>query len=252
MSEGGTLTVSTKRCHLSQVLHGYEDIPPRDYALLSVKDTGIGISPQDQERIFEPFYTTKVMARSGTGLGMAVVWGSVKDHGGFIDFQSAVGQGTTFKLYFPLTEQVPTEEKPFNLSDFMGSGETILVVDDVKEQRDIAFQMLTELGYKVVTAPGGRAAVDYMLENRAHLLVLDMIMESDWDGLETYKRILKLHTGQKAVIVSGFSETDRVKEAQRLGAGTYLKKPYTLEQFATAVKNEIHCSKDKRTDHHDS
>ncbi len=249
ISGNGHVHISTSRRHLPSVLQGYENIPPGEYAVLSVKDDGIGISPKDTERIFEPFYTKKVMARSGTGLGMAVVWGTVKDHGGYIDFHTAQGEGTTFHIYFPVTKRVPEEDQPFNLSDFMGNGETILVVDDVKEQRDIAFQMLTRLGYKVITAANGRKALDYLAENRAHLLVLDMIMDSEWDGLETYKKILELHPKQRALIASGFSETDRVKEAQRLGAGAYIRKPYTLEMLATAVKKETKPPGDPTTVH---
>lgn len=244
INESGHVHISTSHRHLKKVLQGYENIPAGEYAVLSVQDDGIGISPNDMERIFEPFYTKKVMSRSGTGLGMAVVWGTVKDHGGYIDFHTVQGEGTTFQIYFPVTEQVPEEEQPFNLSDFMGGGETILVVDDVKEQRDIAFQMLTRLGYRVVTVPNGRKALEYLAKNKVHLLVLDMIMDSEWDGLETYRKILELHPNQRAIIASGFSETDRVKEAQRLGAGAYIRKPYTLEMLATAVKRETQPPRD--------
>ncbi len=240
MPDGGELMVSTKQCTYDENFHGYENVPPGAYAVLSVSDTGIGISAEESGRIFEPFYTKKVMARSGTGLGMAVVWGTVKDHSGFIDFESDVGQGTRFELYFPLTEQEPAVKQPFDIEEFRGAGETILVVDDVKAQRDVAFELLTRLGYTVDTAPSGRSAVDYVRENAVNLLVLDMIMDPECDGLETYRKVLEMHPGQKAIITSGFSETVRVKEAQRLGAGTYLKKPYTLEQLARAVKDVLH------------
>ena len=121
----------------------------------------------------------------------------------------------------------------------MGKGKTVLVVDDVEEQREIASAVLKKLGYSVTTVSSGEEAVEYMKGNSADLLILDMIMDPGIDGLETYKRILELCPGQKAIIASGFSETDRVKEAQRLGAGKYIKKPYTLEKIGIAVKEEL-------------
>ena len=115
----------------------------------------------------------------------------------------------------------------------------MLVVDDVKEQRDIASAMLAKLGYTVSTVPSGEAAVEYMAANQADLLILDMVMDPGIDGLEAYREILKTAPGQKAIIASGFSETDRVKEAQHLGAGSYIRKPYTLEKIGLAVRTEL-------------
>jgi len=126
-----------------------------------------------------------------------------------------------------------------SFKDFMGKGETILIVDDVKEQREIASEMLTKLGYSVRSVASGEAAIEYMQQNSAQLILMDMIMDPGIDGLETYKRILELHPGQKAVIVSGFSESDHMREAQRLGAGTYVKKPYLLEKIGLALRAEL-------------
>ena len=120
-----------------------------------------------------------------------------------------------------------------------GSGETILVIDDIEDQRKITSSMMSELGYSVSTVSSGEEAVEFLKNNSIDLLLLDMLMEPGMDGLDTYKKILQLHPGQKAIIVSGFSETDRVKEAQRLGAGKCIRKPYTLQEIAIAVKNEI-------------
>ena len=117
--------------------------------------------------------------------------------------------------------------------------EKILVVDDVKAQREIAATMLKKLNYSVEAMSSGEEAVEYMKTKSADLLILDMIMDPGIDGLETYKRILELHPNQKAIIASGFSETDRVKEAQKLGVGAYIKKPYTLEKIGLAVKAEL-------------
>jgi CheY-like chemotaxis protein len=180
------------------------------------------------------------MGKSGTGLGMAVIWGTVKDHKGYIDVRSMEGGGTTFTLYFPITRQRLTKENTLVSFDrYRGKGESILVVDDVEEQRELAFELLTKLGYTTTTVSSGKQAVAYMKSNTADLLVLDMIMDPGMDGLETYKRILKFRPGQRAIVVSGFSETKRVKEAQRLGVGTYVKKPFTLEKIGIAVRSAL-------------
>jgi CheY-like chemotaxis protein len=121
----------------------------------------------------------------------------------------------------------------------MGNGESILVVDDIEEQRQIASEMLGKLGYMVTTASSGEEALEYLRKHTIDLLVLDMIMEPGIDGLETYRRVLKLRPGQKSIIASGYSETIRVKEAQSLGVGTYIKKPYLLQKIGRAIKAEL-------------
>ena len=239
MPEGGKLTVSTENRYIDRPIRGYDNVKEGDYVVLTVSDTGTGIAPDDLEKIFEPFYTKKKMGRSGTGLGMAVVWGTVKDHNGYIHVESAEGKGTTFTLYFPVTRKSLEERSNISSKDYMGKGEAILLVDDVEEQRNIASGMLEELGYSVVSVSSGEEAVEYLKTNKADLLVLDMIMDPGMDGLDTYKKILELHPGQKAIIASGFSETDHVKEVQRLGAGAYIRKPLLLEKIGIAVKGEL-------------
>jgi len=171
---------------------------------------------------------------------MAVVWGTVKDHKGYIDIQSAKGKGATFTLYFPVTrKEVGKDKSLLSIKDYMGKGESVLVVDDVEEQREIASRILKKLGYSVTSVSSGEEAVEYLKDNSADLLLLDMIMDPGIDGLETYKRILEFHPNQKALIVSGFSETKRVKEAQRLGAGAYVKKPFLLQKIGLAVRDEL-------------
>ena len=221
-------------------VRGYSQIEPGEYAVLTVSDRGIGISDEDINRIFEPFYTKKTMGRSGSGLGMAVVWGTVIDHNGYIDVTSRPGEGTTFTLYFPITrEELSQDDKSFSIESIRGSGETILVVDDIKEQRHIAIDILEKIGYSVESVASGETAVEYMQTHQVDLILLDMIMEPGIDGLQTYKQILKHHPNQKAVIASGYSETELVKEAQRLGAGPYVKKPYTTREIGTAIYAEL-------------
>ncbi|MCX6832628.1 MAG: response regulator, partial [candidate division Zixibacteria bacterium] len=171
------------------------------------------------------------------GLGLAVVYGIVKDHNGYYDVLSELGRGTEFLLYFPASNAATVATAPVD-ADLAGTG-TILVVDDVPEQRELAEQILVSLGYEVRTAASGRAALAYVTEHPVDLLVLDMIMEKGFDGLDTYRDILKLNPNQKAIIVSGFAATDRVSKMQELGAGAYLKKPYTRQQLADAVKQQM-------------
>ncbi len=236
----GKITISTKNQYVDKPVRGYDEVKEGDYVVLTVADNGVGIPAEDLQRIFEPFYTKKVMGRSGTGLGMAVVWGTVKDHKGYIDIQTVEGKGASFSLYFPVTRKEADKDRSITLvEEFMGNGETVLVVDDVEEQREIASMLLTKLEYLPSTVSSGEEAVEYMKTNSADLLVLDMIMDPGIDGLDTYEKILELHPGQKAIIASGFSETNRVRKTQKLGAGQYVKKPYTLEKIGFAVKAEL-------------
>jgi signal transduction histidine kinase/ActR/RegA family two-component response regulator len=236
----GKTTITTQNRYIDQPIKGYDEVQEGDYAVLTIADDGIGISPSDIERIFEPFYTKKVMGKSGTGLGMAVVWGTVKDHRGYINVQSHEGNGTVFTLYFPATRKTAaTADAALSFKEYLGCGEHILVVDDVAVQRDISTKMLETLGYSTSSAASGEAAVEYMRNNFADLIVLDMIMDPGMNGRETYEQILKLHPGQKAIIASGFSETDEVRAVIKLGASRYIRKPYTLEKIGLAVRHAL-------------
>ena len=240
MPEGGRIFLSTKNRYIDQPITGYDRVERGDYVVLEVADTGIGISSQDISKIFEPFYTKKKMGRSGTGLGMAVVYGTVQDHKGYVEVQSKKGKGTVFTLYFPVTKKDITKvDTNLPISEYKGDGQSILVIDDVKEQREIASSMLSQLGYAVNTVSSGEEAIKYMSDNTADLLVLDMIMDPGIDGLDTYKKILDLHPKQKVILASGYSETERVKKALNLGAGKYIKKPYTVKDISVAVMEEL-------------
>lgn len=235
----GNVTISTVNRYVDKPLKGYGDVTIGEYAVLAVSDDGQGIFPGELERIFDPFYTKKVLGRSGTGLGLTVVWNVVQDLEGYIDVKSDKS-GTTFELYFPITRE-ETSEKALSipLQDYKGNGETILVVDDVESQREIACIMMDTLGYKAMAVSSGEEAVEYLKEHTVDLILLDMIMDPSITGCETYRRIIKIHPKQKAIIVSGFAETEEVKEAQKLGAGKYIKKPFTLENIGIAVRDEL-------------
>jgi len=237
MPRGGTIRISTENRYVDYPIGNYDAVPEGDYVVLTVADRGTGIATDDLERIFEPFFSRKKMGQSGTGLGMAVVYGTVKDHRGFIDVASEVGRGTTFTLYFPATREAMQEAVAAQSLDMLkGRGDAVLVVDDIAAQRRITADMLKRLGYRVDTAASGEEAVECVRKTPPDLLVLDMIMEPGIDGLETYRRILEINPGQKGIITSGFSETKRVRAAEALGISAYLKKPFTISGLAKALK----------------
>ncbi len=237
---GGIISIATANRYLHKPISGYKNVVQGNYAVLTVGDTGTGISSEDIKKIFEPFYTKKQMGKSGTGLGMAIVWGCVKDHEGYIDVQSTEGAGTKFNLFFPATvEEIDTHRSYLTIKELMGNGESVLVVDDVKNQREIASTLLTTLGYVAKTVSSGEEAVEYLQVHTADMVMLDMIMPPGLNGLDTFKKIVAIHPDQKAIITSGFAETDLIKEAEKLGIVQYIKKPYTLDKIGSALKMEL-------------
>ncbi len=240
VSREGEITIRTGNSHLDRPLPGYDTIRPGDYSLLTISDNGPGIHPVHVDKIFEPFYTRKVMGRPGTGLELAVVWGIVKDHQGYMDVQTGPGKGTAFTLYLPSTGEPlsPRQQTPVPDS-YAGKGESILLVDDMPEQRDMAQKLLTRLGYSVQTAASGEQALEHLKNNPASVLILDMLMDPGIDGLTTYKRALEINPKQKAIIVSGFTETESVKQALELGASAYVHKPYLTREIGAAIRKAL-------------
>jgi CheY-like chemotaxis protein len=237
LPHGGRLVIKTECQNIDRLAGGYDNIDAGKYAILTVSDTGIGIDPKDVKRIFEPFYTRKQLGRSGNGLGLSIIYGVIKDHNGYIDVKTEVNNGSEFVVYLPVLEHAPDPKKSPAI-DIHGS-ETILVVDDIAEQRELASVILTSLGYQVFVAASGREAVDFIKNHPVDLVVLDMIMDGDYDGLDTFKEIIKIYPNQKAIITSGYSETERVKAAERLGVGKYIKKPYTLQKLGRVIREVL-------------
>jgi len=239
IEKNGNIGIFTRNQYVDQPVRGYDEVSIGEYVVLRVSDSGCGIAPNDLERIFEPFYTRKVMGRSGTGLGLTIVWNTVQDHKGYIDVESG-NRGTCFDLYFPVARQEHSDVKKDSVTgEYRGKGEKILVVDDEKNQRIIACSILSKLGYVTEAVESGEKAIDYLRKNKADLILLDMIMPSGMSGRETYEEIIKICPGHRAVIASGFSETSDVKKIQALGAGIYVKKPYTMESIGIAVRKEL-------------
>jgi len=236
----GHVIMSTFNTRLEKDANLYETIVKGDYSVMRVEDNGQGIPREIVKKIFEPFFTRKKLGKSGSGLGLAIVWGTMKDHGGFINVESEVNSGTVFTLYFPVTKKtIVSEDVISEITDFTGNGEKILIIDDMSTQREIAENILQNINYDTVAVESGEKALDYLKKNRADLIVLDMIMEPGMDGLETYEKILAINPGQKALIVTGWAETENVRKTIGLGAGALLKKPYKLKDLALAVRSEL-------------
>lgn len=236
----GTVLLITENRYVDAPIKGYETTIPGKYVALTISDSGMGI-PQDKlARIFEPFYSSKIMGRSGTGLGMTVVWSTVKDHGGYLDVQSSPENGTTITVFLPSVEDdQPLQIEPALQTTSRGNGETILLVDDDPAQRSLGESILTTLGYKAETIASGKEAVAFIRDRTVDLILLDMILEAEMDGLDTYKRIIKIRPDQKVIIVSGYSETDRIQQAIELGVNSFIKKPYSLKDLVTVINKVL-------------
>ncbi|MCH8928176.1 MAG: PAS domain S-box protein [Candidatus Marinimicrobia bacterium] len=238
MSEGGVLSIATSSINVKDGELNDKNIYQGRYNLLTIEDQGEGISEENISKIFDPFFTTKKKTgKMGTGLGLSVVYNVLKDHGAYIDVESKLAVGTKFSIYFTET----TEKKEIIQNDTQvskGSG-SILVVDDREEQREIATRILTALGYDVKSVDSGRESIKYLKNNQTDLIWLDMILEEDMDGLDVYKEIIKMKPNQKTIIVSGYSESDRVKEAESLGLDGFIQKPYKIDEIGQLIQTVL-------------
>ncbi len=239
ISGTGEVRVTTENRTIGSSSSGTISLQPGDYVIITVRDTGSGILPADISHIFEPFYTKKVMDRSGTGLGLTVVWNTMRDHDGLVTVH-VTEKETVFTMYFPSSgaHAVSNDEFP-NLGVIRGKAEKILVVDDEERQLDITGKLLESLNYTPYVASSGEEALQLVANGSFDLIILDMIMTPGMSGYETYKKILAICPGQKAVIASGYSASDDVKQTLRLGAGAYITKPFTMEQLGNAVRNVL-------------
>ncbi|MHC4884270.1 MAG: cache domain-containing protein [Planctomycetota bacterium] len=233
---GGCITVGTERIELDAPQAGYQEVPPGTYARLSVADNGPGIPMEDLQRIFEPFYTKKVMGRSGTGLGLSIVWNAMLDHRGFIQVESSP-TGTDFQLYFPLAQAPVAEAVSEETGEPPhGTGQLILIVDDEEVQRKTAGELLTSLGYTTHAVSSGEEALNYLSEQPADLVLLDMMLGRGLSGLETYQRIIEHQPDQRAIIVTGYARSRDVEAAIALGAHHCLHKPYRRAALAHSLQ----------------
>ncbi len=204
--------------------------------VLTVEDTGPGIQAQDLPHIFEPFYSRKKLGRSGTGLGLAVVWNAVQDHGGDITVASSP-QGTIFTISLPACaegEATAAMDEMVSADELQGSG-SVLVVDDEMMQREVAAKMLKMFGYQVYVVASGEEALTFLQHQPVALVLLDMMMDG-MNGVETFSAIRAMIPGQKAIIVSGYSGSSEFDQARELGVCSLLQKPYSMVQLGQAVR----------------
>jgi PAS domain S-box-containing protein len=236
MPGGGELTVTTRRLDAPDAfLRSAPGGRAGPYVRIDIADTGIGIDRAIRGKIFDPFFTTKEKGK-GTGLGLATVYGIVKNHSGFINVESEMGAGTTFSVYIPAVEK--QAEKPREIeSRPEGGQETILVVDDEETIRFLVRDILEEIGYKVIAAEDGYRAVEMYAERLAEidLVILDMTMPG-MGGRETFEKLKKLNPRVLAVLSTGYSEDERARQMLALGVKAFVQKPYRIDDLAGAVR----------------
>jgi CheY-like chemotaxis protein len=222
---------------------------PGQYAAFYVGDTGTGIAPDLIGKIFDPFFTTKEPGK-GTGLGLSMVFGIVKNHGGYIDVDSRPGCGAVFKVYLPLSDEVeeaPEERVPFRFVPGSASGK-ILLIDDQEEVRDVCSAMLSTLGYTVVTAVDGVDGVEAYsrIGLDVDLVIIDMVMPN-LSGRDCFRQIRDIRPDVRAVLSTGYSLDGVVEETLREGILGFIQKPYRLEQLARVVEEALAAPLDKRS-----
>ncbi len=243
MPEGGKLIFSTRNFTIdADTRKGCPEMKPGDYVLLSISDTGSGMSEKVRQHIFEPFFTTKEKGK-GTGLGLAMVYGIVKNHGAHISCYSHAGQGTTFKIYFPVPETPVHTDAAKEIREsgmvFRGS-ETILLVDDEPIILDIGDEILGQYGYKVLKAGGGEEAVQLYKnhKNRIDLVILDYNMPGI-DGGRCLQELLKINPLVKVLMASGYALNDQIRATLSAGAAGFIGKPYQLKEILQQVRSVL-------------
>jgi CheY-like chemotaxis protein len=233
----GQITIRTENTYVDDTSIAFSRVPKGEYVKLIISDTGCGIPNDIKEKVLDPFFSTKKAGtKQGSGLGLSIVDAVIKDHGGYLDLSSEVGHGTSFYLYFPVYREGAEDNESVHLT---GGTETVLIVDDDGIQREVTSRLLKSLGYNVSFVESGEKAIEFLRVNPQDLVILDMVMPGGIDGTETYKRILEFNSNQKAIILSGFSQSDRVLEVQKLGVGFFVAKPVTKQVIAAAVRTEL-------------
>ena len=235
MPGGGTLTTRTGNVTIDKDQYSPYYVKAGNYIKITIADTGIGMDEDIQQRIFDPFFTTKEMGR-GTGLGLASVYGIVKNHEGFIKVFSKKGQGTKFEIYLPASgKAVPIPKKASE--KFVEGQETVLLVDDEDMIIDVGTRMLRKLGYKVFTARDGKEAITIFKkhQDKIDLIVLDMIMPQMGGG-ETFDRIKKIKPDVKVLLSSGFSINGQASEILNRGCNSFIQKPFNLQKLSQNIR----------------
>lgn len=241
MQSGGSLLIETSNLQLDQRFCVLQPLArPGDYVMLSVADTGTGMDPATLDRIFEPFFTTKELGK-GTGLGLATVYGIVRQHGGFLQVYSEPGAGSTFRAYFPITETAANAPQlPEQLDRVRGGSETILLAEDHDGLRQLALETLTNLGYQVLEAADGEQAVRKFQgqPDRIDLLLLDVMLPK-LSGPEVYARIYSFKPDLPVIFATGYSPDLALLQKVQLEGWPLLQKPYTSRLLAQKVRETL-------------
>jgi len=246
MPKGGMLTIETRQVQLTPEYYHRRVVPSGAYVMVAVTDTGVGMSPETQSRIFEPFFTTKD-AGHGTGLGLATVYGIVKQSGGFVWVYSELGLGTTFKIYLPIVpEDDPVDHvqaaHPVTALDRQAGagGHTILLAEDERAVRVLARTFLERAGYTVLEADGPAAAIDLASRESEPigLLLTDIVMPGS-SGTELYARLSAAQPGLKVLFMSGYTDASAVRHGLLQPGVAFLQKPFTAQTLVERVREVI-------------
>ena len=241
MPDGGTLRIETKNVVLDEdARRSQPELTPGKYVLLAVADTGQGMDKSTLENIFDPFFTTKEVGK-GTGLGLAMVYGIVKNHHGHITCVSKPGEGTAFEIYLPAVEHTERATTIVTGTEVLRGGhETVLLVDDDDSLRDLGVQILEAYGYTVMSAPDGESALQVYQEcrDRIDLVVLDLIMPG-MGGALCLQKLLEINPAAKVVIASGYSVNGETEKATESGAKAFIQKPYDVQQMLQVVREVL-------------
>ncbi|MEJ2154071.1 MAG: PAS domain S-box protein [Desulfobacteraceae bacterium] len=238
MPDGGHIYLESKNVELEKKFARQFEIEPGRYVQISVSDTGVGMDQAIQQKIFEPFFTTKEIGR-GTGLGLASAYGIIKNHGGAIDFTSEVGEGTTFYIFLPASE-VAVQSGPGAKDALARGSETILLVDDEELILKVNKPMLEKLGYTVLTASGGRQAVEIFnaQHERIDMVILDMIMP-DLGGGAVFDHLKSVQPDAKVLLSTGYSITGQAEEILSRGCSGFIQKPFDIKQLSAKIREVL-------------
>jgi len=237
MPGGGRLTIQSSVARLSESdARNQPEAKPGWFAVLSVSDTGVGMDEGVRQRIFEPFFTTKEKGK-GTGLGLSMVYGVVKNHGGFVNVYSEAGEGSTFKVYLPLSGK-PEVLESISDTEMAGGHESILVIDDEDAIRQVAADILGSYGYRVRLASDGKEGVSIFARERGEfdMVILDMIMPKQ-GGRETFLELKKIDPQVRVLFSTGYSQNEKVNEILSLGVRGFIQKPYQVRDLLAKVRD---------------
>ena len=236
MPGGGQLIVQTGNVVFDENDISETDREPGRYVKISITDTGVGMDEKTKARIFDPFFTTKELGR-GTGLGLASVYGIVRNHGGSINVYSEKGQGATFSLYLPASDKEIRVEKDLARDELLRGDETVLLVDDETASLEVGMKMLERLGYTVSAARGGDEAIRIYRENRdaIRLVVLDMIMPG-MGGAEVYEQLAEIDPDVRVLLSSGYSMNGKASELLEKGCSGFIQKPFNLYEISKKIR----------------